>query len=1014
MASPVKIMKERPEKMMFIFLYQSNCLHLQVYRDEKERIKSGLTKASLSLEKYIGLETGFTFDKESNTLALICQDMVLLLAFNSRETLLHWQTTIRSHLPQEHQYPVEIVSFPAKSRLTVGPSRLHIRDGCFALVSGNPPRLAGLWSLPDLRRYGVLNGKFCFEGGSSCGKGEGLHVLSTMKTGELMKAFQLASIGNLQPKRKLSIKQDKCNNLSDRISFCSSSSHSSGTSSISSGNGSYQSSLEYSTPRSAHHLHLTHHHHHHHHGSIGNERVPSGCCSSAAGSTELWYDKLKMLRSANSGLLALQDGSSICSCLSECNLLTPTSDNIGSKSTLNGHLLYPSEFDAESTSSSTNTLKQTTFNSSRQAESNSVDPKLLQKLITGHYQIPKHFLTQCQGIKNDVDDKMILNNLEMYDVPRKFQQIHFNGSSNTVNDNGKLSQPNCDQNLNTLNGLEKGLKDKGLRKEEINSLDKSTCSGRCNNGLNCDSTNQKDSISFGSDLCKECNFLVNPIVESNKATQLNGSCKGVNEEQKVELKQQLNESQVNSNSNCSHSINKSILNDDKLVDKERVNCSHKSDNLTDNLINNNYVNIDFVRSLQYYQNVGLLKKQLVNLVNPKPAVSLPDEPDKSQRLIDSEDPLVGEVNYNLMVNKSSGNNKDKDDDYLEMVPLIGESELNECEEQIYLVNQKQLNDNLLSLLTILNSSKKINDTNQSICASSSSPSPSTSSSSTNGNRNEANKLVNPLSRSLSDFTRKLKLLHEKSTQGKDKGSPKEPPYKDQTSTSCPPSPVKLSVNLDLSLPVPPPPPPPPLSYLYACRLNRSMESLIYPFTHQSSLPYQHNTGHQFYPSDGDHFDSIDHHHCQCNYDHLTSSDEDIYHASQIRVTSNSPFTCRPMSPSEIKRSISLPNGGSSVHRSNKLNCYPIVINNGQPLPDQCNQDNSQSNCHSENVNTVNLLKLNHSNGINSSCLNDLNKSTNVDHVNSLGKSVQGKSSTAITVKPRSSNEYVTLDVDRKS
>jgi hypothetical protein len=46
------------------------------------------------------METAFTLDKESNTLALICHDLEVALAFDCRETLIQWQVHIRNHLPE--------------------------------------------------------------------------------------------------------------------------------------------------------------------------------------------------------------------------------------------------------------------------------------------------------------------------------------------------------------------------------------------------------------------------------------------------------------------------------------------------------------------------------------------------------------------------------------------------------------------------------------------------------------------------------------------------------------------------------------------------------------------------------------------------------------------------------------------------------------------------------------------------------------------------------------------------
>ncbi|KOB67652.1 Protein Dok-7, partial [Operophtera brumata] len=68
-----------------------DCVHLQLYKDLKERQKNGQTKASLSLQQYLGFESGFTLDKESNTLAILCEDVVPVLAFDTREILIQWR-----------------------------------------------------------------------------------------------------------------------------------------------------------------------------------------------------------------------------------------------------------------------------------------------------------------------------------------------------------------------------------------------------------------------------------------------------------------------------------------------------------------------------------------------------------------------------------------------------------------------------------------------------------------------------------------------------------------------------------------------------------------------------------------------------------------------------------------------------------------------------------------------------------------------------------------------------------
>ncbi|CAH2086614.1 unnamed protein product [Euphydryas editha] len=47
-------------------------------------------------------------------------------------------------------------------------------------------------------RYGVVEGRFCFEGGSHCGKGEGLHMLITDQAQDITDAFDHSAQGNFQ------------------------------------------------------------------------------------------------------------------------------------------------------------------------------------------------------------------------------------------------------------------------------------------------------------------------------------------------------------------------------------------------------------------------------------------------------------------------------------------------------------------------------------------------------------------------------------------------------------------------------------------------------------------------------------------------------------------------------------------------------------------------------------------------------------------------------------------------
>ncbi|CAG2164378.1 unnamed protein product [Oppiella nova] len=190
-----------------------NCLHLQIYRDSKDRCKNASTKSSLSLDGFLAIESGFTLDKESNTIAIVCRDLIVVLAFDTREVLIQWQVKIKAHLSEVQQFLVQITNLPPKSKLSTGPARLHLQDYTFCLVSAIPPRLLGFWPINELRRFGIIDGKFCFEGGSGCGKdrlGVGAHVLHTNQCEELAKCFELALNGKLHGKRRLSTNKNSC------------------------------------------------------------------------------------------------------------------------------------------------------------------------------------------------------------------------------------------------------------------------------------------------------------------------------------------------------------------------------------------------------------------------------------------------------------------------------------------------------------------------------------------------------------------------------------------------------------------------------------------------------------------------------------------------------------------------------------------------------------------------------------------------------------------------------------
>ncbi|KAL4702669.1 hypothetical protein ACJJTC_002393, partial [Scirpophaga incertulas] len=123
------------------------CVHLQLYKDLKERQKNGQTKASLSLQQFLGFESGFTLDKESNTLALLCEDVVPVLAFDTRENLIQWRVKVQHNLGSSKEFPAVIISSPPTNTIKPGPVRLHACGPRLALCSSKPPEVLALWDV---------------------------------------------------------------------------------------------------------------------------------------------------------------------------------------------------------------------------------------------------------------------------------------------------------------------------------------------------------------------------------------------------------------------------------------------------------------------------------------------------------------------------------------------------------------------------------------------------------------------------------------------------------------------------------------------------------------------------------------------------------------------------------------------------------------------------------------------------------------------------------------------------
>ncbi|KAH9414600.1 Protein Dok-7 [Dermatophagoides pteronyssinus] len=180
------------------------------------------------LEHYLGIESGFIYDHESNTMAIICLKQTILFSFETREILLQWQTKLREHFCKERHFLVQVVNVPNNNghstnttnnnqnqnkQIKLGSARLLLQDSKFCLVNNIPPTLLCYWSIKQLRRFGLIDNKFCFEGGSQCGKGRGLHILYTSEPEELIRCFDLASNDQLNSFELSMSKSDNLNNI---------------------------------------------------------------------------------------------------------------------------------------------------------------------------------------------------------------------------------------------------------------------------------------------------------------------------------------------------------------------------------------------------------------------------------------------------------------------------------------------------------------------------------------------------------------------------------------------------------------------------------------------------------------------------------------------------------------------------------------------------------------------------------------------------------------------------------
>ncbi|GFO41873.1 protein dok-7 [Plakobranchus ocellatus] len=189
-------------------------LQVILYKDVTESRKAeAKPKDIFALDGFIGLNAGFCYDRESYVMAILCHKSVSLMAFECRDDMIKFEINIRQSFGEEHQFPVRVVKAPSSCRFPKDQVSLIIHDCRLCLVVLSPPKILMIWNIDDLRRFGVQNGKFCFEGGERCGKGSGVFAFQSEQSEDIADIVHLASTG------KTSNCHRKFKNRSSQIDF---------------------------------------------------------------------------------------------------------------------------------------------------------------------------------------------------------------------------------------------------------------------------------------------------------------------------------------------------------------------------------------------------------------------------------------------------------------------------------------------------------------------------------------------------------------------------------------------------------------------------------------------------------------------------------------------------------------------------------------------------------------------------------------------------------------------------
>lgn len=81
-----------------LFFMFSDQLSVQLYKVDVKDVHKRQPKANFNIEGFFGLETGFSYDKETNVLAIVCQKQVTLFSFENRDNLIQFEIKIRRSL----------------------------------------------------------------------------------------------------------------------------------------------------------------------------------------------------------------------------------------------------------------------------------------------------------------------------------------------------------------------------------------------------------------------------------------------------------------------------------------------------------------------------------------------------------------------------------------------------------------------------------------------------------------------------------------------------------------------------------------------------------------------------------------------------------------------------------------------------------------------------------------------------------------------------------------------------